>query len=86
MDVTVRCPEAPHSPIRDPSLLPKWQLNQEEDKVRRYGDGCARMGWSFHPFVLDTWGALGPTARAFMSVVTKWSLGGDWIGSAQPRK
>ena len=37
----------------------------------RYADGCARMGWSFHPFVLDTWGGLGPTARQFMATLLK---------------
>ena len=76
VDVTVRCPVAPHNPLRDPSSLPQWHLRQEEDKVKRYGDGCARMGWGFHPFVLDTWGGLGPSARAFMAQVAKRSLGG----------
>ena len=71
IDVTVRCPLAPHNPVRDPSLLPRWQLQQEGDKQRKYGEGCERMGWSFHPFVVDTFGALAPSDRAFMATLTK---------------
>ena len=75
VDVTIRCPLAPHNTVRDPSLLTKWQLQQESEKQRKYGDGCERMGWSFHPFVVDTFGALAPSARAFMAVLTKRAVG-----------
>ena len=74
-DVTVRCPLAPHNPVRDQSLLPGWRTQQEDDKRRKYGDGCERMGWAFHPFVVDTWGGLAPSARAFMSTLTKRAVG-----------
>ena len=71
VDVTVRCPVAPHDPLRQPKDLPKWRLAQEESKTAKYGDSCARAGWSFHPFVVDTWGGLAPTARQFMATLVK---------------
>ena len=75
VDVTIRCPLALHNPLRDHTQLPQWQRQQEEDKQRKYGDGCNRMGWDFHPFVVDTWGGLGPSARAFITTLVRRATG-----------
>ena len=76
IDVTVRCPLAPHHPLRSPKDLPAWRLAREQEKVDCYADGSARAGWSLHPFVLDTWGGLSATARQFMATLLKRAAGG----------
>ena len=69
VDVTVRCPRAPHHPVHDPSLYTLWQRAQEDDKTTKYGDGCRRKGWAFYPFVVDTWGGGGwPPQPVFSSL------------------
>ena len=71
IDLTVRCPVAPHQPLRDPGRLPSWRETQEEEKLAKYEEGTRRAGWSFHPFLVDTWGGLGPTASRFMTVLVR---------------
>ena len=71
IDVTIRCPVQPSDPVRNVKDLPKWRKDQEDEKNKKYADPCARAGWSFFPFLLDTWGGLGPTARQFMSSLVK---------------
>ena len=69
IDVTVRCHCAPSNPTTDPSALPKWKKDQEEEKQRLYADRCLRAKWAFFPFLMDTHAGLGDEDRRFMTLL-----------------
>ena len=74
IDLTIRHHQAPSGPWRDHNRLQQWQEKQEEQKNNMYVDQCARQGWQFYPFVMDTWGGLAPDAHKVMQGILKVAL------------
>ena len=74
VDVTVRDPLAPSHPVSQ-SAVQGWHLAQEQDKIRKYGQMCNRLGWRLVPFVVDVWGGLGEDASALVGTLLKALLG-----------
>ena len=59
VDITVRHTLAPSHSLRTRDSLVGWWERQEEDKRAKYAATCRSLGWSFTPFVMDCFGALG---------------------------
>ena len=72
--VTVRDPLAPSHPISAQGVQ-GWHDAQEQDKRRKYGQMCNRLGWRLVPFVLDVWGGFGEEARALVGTLLKSLVG-----------
>ena len=49
-----------------PEKLVEWHATWEDKKRKAYKDECARLGWSFVPFVLDVYGGAGAHAADVM--------------------
>lgn len=75
VDVTIRHTLAPSHPLRNAGDLEGWQVRQEGDKRRKYDRECARLGWTFIPFVMDCYGAPGAEARGFVTACTRLIAG-----------
>ena len=75
IDITVRCPSAPANPVRDPTALEKWKVQQEREKLSLYEGTCLRAGWAFIPFLVDTHGGMGGEARRFLGQLLPKLLG-----------
>lgn len=74
MDITVRHTLAPSHPLRTPDGLAAWVERQEQEKKDKYAATCRSLGWSFAPFVVDCYGALGREGRGLMSSLLKMLL------------
>ena len=74
VDITVRHTLPPSHPLRTPGDLPAWVARQESEKRSKYESACRSLGWSFTPFVLDCYGALGREGRGLMSTLLKMLL------------
>jgi hypothetical protein len=67
IDVTIRHPLAPSRTRPGTDEIGKWHEAQEEDKVKKYGEGCQRRGWTFIPFVMHCYGGMGDAALTFVT-------------------
>ena len=85
IDLTIRHHQAPSGPWRDEKNLTKWQGKQEEQKCTLYVDQCARQGWQFFPFLMDTWGAIAPEGQKVMQGLLKVALS-DSLGWRRRQK
>ena len=74
VDITVRHTLAPSHPLRTPGGLGAWVERQEQEKKDKYTATCRSLGWSFVPFVVDCYGAVGREARGLMSSLLKMLL------------
>ena len=74
VDITVRHSLALSHPVRAAGDLPNWVARQEADKHAKYDATCRSLGWSFVPFVVDCFGALGKEGRGLMSTLLKMLL------------
>jgi hypothetical protein len=75
IDVTIRHPLAPSRNRAGLEDIGKWHEEQERDKIKKYGDGCQRRGWTFIPFVLDCYGGMGDGALTFVGNCIKLLAG-----------
>ena len=74
VDLTIRHHQLPPGPLKDPELLAQWLGKQEDQKNQLYQDQCSRQSWQFMPFVVDTWGSMGNTARKVMQSLLRLAL------------
>lgn len=74
VDITIRHTLAPSHPLRTPDGLAAWAERQEREKKDKYATTCRSLGWSFTPFVVDCYGALGREGRGLMSSLLKMLL------------
>jgi len=74
VDITVRHTLAPSRPVRSPDDFTAWVERQEQEKKDKYAATCRSLGWSFTPFVLDCYGALGREGRSLMGSLLKMLL------------
>jgi hypothetical protein len=74
VDITVRHTLAPSHPLRASGGLAAWVEKQEQEKRDKYAATCRSLGWSFAPFVVDCYGALGREGRSLMSSLMKMLL------------
>ena len=74
VDITVRHTLAPSHSLRLGDGLPAWLEKQEEEKRNKYGSTCRTLGWTFTPFVMDCFGALGKAGQGLMSCLLRMLL------------
>jgi hypothetical protein len=74
VDVTVRDPLATSHPCAW-EAVEDWHARQEDQKNRKYVVTCHRLGWSFVPFVVDTFGGMGKEACDLVQNLLKGVLG-----------
>ena len=83
IDVTCRHANPPGRGGND-HAIEDFYREHERDKVESHGATCNAHGWSFLPFVVSTWGGLGPKAKKFMHQKLPPEVG--YRGATLPRR
>jgi hypothetical protein len=74
IDVSIRHPLQPSNPAITEAARTKWHEHQEADKTKKYEGTCKKLGWSFIPFIMDTYGGMGEQAQSFTTSCLKMLL------------